>query len=160
MKHLRPGIALGIAGLLAVVGSVALLHPQRATADEGSVNGASFVATVNDSNGNFASRDVITLHSDHTMSVIDSGQGGPAFFFSSQLGSWKPDGKGGAVGKTIDFDYPPNADVARLDYTLKFGISGTVTGTITLTVFPLQGNPLDGGGTVVGTFTFTGQRIQ
>jgi len=160
MKYLRSRIALGIVGVLAAVGLVALLHPQRATADEGSVRGGSFLTTVTDSNGNFASRGVITLHADQTMSVIDSGQGGPTFFFSSQLGSWKPDGNGGVVGKTIDFDFPPNQDVARADYTLKFGGSGTVTGTITLTSFTLTGNPLDGGGTVVGTFTFVGQLIK
>jgi hypothetical protein len=34
-----------------------------------------------------------------------------------------------------------------------------VAGTITLTGFPLQGDPLDGGGTAEGTFTFTGTRV-
>jgi hypothetical protein len=107
-----------------------------------------------------ASRGVITLHAGQTMSVIDSGQGGPAFFFSSQLGSWKPNGTGGVVARTIDFDFPPGADVARLDYSISFAQEHTqVTGTITLTTFPLQGNPLDGGATVVGNFIFTGQLI-
>jgi hypothetical protein len=50
--------------------------------------------------------------------------------------------------------------VARLDYTVKFAPDGTqVTGTITLTTFPLQGNPLDGGGTVAGRFTFVGNLV-
>jgi hypothetical protein len=157
MKRLRLPLTFTIFATLALVGSVALLHPQRSDAEEN--NGASYVTTVKDSTGNFASRGVITLHADRTMSVIDSGQGGPAFLFSSQLGSWKPDGKGGIVGKTIDFDFP-SVDVARADYTIHFGSNGTITGTITITVFPLQGNPLDGGGTVVGAFTFTGQLIQ
>ena len=159
MKYLRPGIALGIVVIVAL-GLVALLHPERATADEDSLRGGSFLTSVMDSNGAFASRGVITLHADRTMSVIDSGQGGPTFFFTSQLGSWKPDGKRGAVGKTIDFDFPPNQASARLDYTFKFGHNGSATGTIVLTTFPLTGNPLDGGGTVVGTFTFVGQLIQ
>jgi hypothetical protein len=159
MKYLRPGIALVVV-VVAAVGLVALLHPQRATADEGSVRGGSFLTTFTDSNGNFVSRGVITLHADHTMSVIDSGQGGPTFFFTSQLGSWKPDGEGGAVGKTIDFDFPPNQASERLDYTFKFGNNGSATGTVVLTTFPLTGNPLDGGGTVAGTFTFVGQLIQ
>jgi hypothetical protein len=95
------------------------------------------------------------------MSVIDSGQGGPTFFFSSQLGSWERGGNGGLVARTIDFDFPPNADVVRLDYTIGFASDNTrVTGTIVLTAFPLQGNPLDGGGTVIGTFTFTGALIK
>jgi len=152
-------VPFGIYGVLALAGTVALLNPQRAFADDES-NGASYVTTVKDTNGNFASRSVITLHADHTMSVIDSGQGGPAFLFSSQLGAWKPDGKGGLVGKTIDFDFP-SAAVARLDYTIQFTQGGSqITGTITPTVFPLQGNPLDGGGTVVGSFTFAGQLIK
>src|SRR5215469_4664082 len=114
MKHLRFWIALSIFGLLAAVGSVALLHGQNEN-DQG-VSGSSYVTTVKDSAGNFASRGVITLHADHTMSVIDSGQGGPTFFFTSQLGSWKSDGNGGVLAKTVDFDFPPNAAAARLDY--------------------------------------------
>ncbi len=56
--------------------------------------------------------------------------------------------------------YPPNADMARLDYRFQFSSHGTqVTGTITLTTFPLQGNPLDGGGTIVGQFKFTGTLV-
>lgn len=158
-RHLRA--ALGIFGILALVGSVALLTPHKATADaESGRFGAAYVITVKDSAGNFASRGVIALHADHTMSVIDSGQGGPTFFFSSQLGSWTLDGNGSVVAKTIDFDFPPNADIARLDYTIKVTQDGKqVTGTITLTTFPLQANPLDGGGTVVGTFTFVGNIV-
>ena len=58
------------------------------------------------------------------------------------------------------FSSEPGADVARLDYTISFAHTGhQITGTITLTTFPLQGNPLDGGGTVGGTFTFTGELI-
>ena len=80
--------------------------------------------------------------------------------FTSQLGSWKPDGRGGLVARTIDFDFPPNADVARLDYTLQFAHGGReVTGTITLRTFGLQDDPLNGGGTVAGSFTFTGTLV-
>ena len=146
-----------ICSILALAAFVALPNPQKASAEEPAV-GASYVTTVVDSNGNFASRGVITLHADRTMSVLDSGQGGPAFSFSSQLGSWKPDGKGGIIASTIDFDFP-SADIARLDYAIKFGKNGTISGTIMLTTFPLQGNPQDGGGTVLGVFTFTGQQI-
>ncbi len=147
-----------ICSILALAASVALLNPQKAAAEE-PTTGASYVTTIVNANGAFASRGVITLHADHTISVLDSGQGGPAFSFSSQLGSWKPDGKGGVIASTIDFDFP-GVDVARLDYTIKFGKNGTISGTITLTVFPLEGNPLDGGGTVEGVFPFTGQLIQ
>jgi hypothetical protein len=65
------------------------------------LNSASYLTTIKDSAGNFASRGVITLHADHTMSVIDSRQGGPTFLFSSQLGSWKANKNGESAGKTI-----------------------------------------------------------
>jgi hypothetical protein len=159
MKHLRLWIALSIFGLLAAVGSVVLLHGQDEE-DQG-FRGRSYVTTIKDSAGNFASRAVITLHADHTMSAIDSGQGGPTFFFSSQLGSWKPDGDGGVLARTLDFDFPPNGAVVRLDYAISFAQDHSqVAGTITLTTFPLQGDPLDGGGTVLGTFTFVGDLIK
>ena len=157
MKHLRLWIALGIVCLLAA-GSVAL-HGQG-QGDQG-FSAGSYVTTINDSAGNFASRAVLTLHADHTMSSIDSGQGGPTFFFTSQLGSWKAGDNGGVLARAVDFDFPPNADVGRLDYTINFAQNNrVVTGTITLTSFPLQGDPLDGGGTVLGTFTFVGQLIR
>jgi len=149
---------ISVLALLAAAASVPSLHAQNN--DDQGASGASYLTTVKTSAGAFASRGVITLHADHTMSVIDSGQGGPTFFFSSQLGSWKPAANGEVVAKTIDFDFP-DAAVARLDYTISFSQDLTqVAGTITLTTFPLQANPLDGGGTVVGTFTFTGQLIQ
>jgi hypothetical protein len=138
------------------IGSVALLQAQDQPAP---TNGRSYLVTVTDALGNFASREVITLHTDQTISVIDSGQGGPAFLFSSELGVWKPNGTGGIVAKTLDFDFP-SAGIARLNYTINFAQNHTqVTGTITLTDFPLEANPLDGGGTVVGTFSFTGTLI-
>jgi hypothetical protein len=148
--------------LIAALGSIALLNPSNASAQlAGLPTGATYVTTVKDSSGNFTTRTVLTLHADHTMSVVAADQGGPTFFFTSQLGSWKPDGQGGAVGKTLDFDYPPNADVVRIDYTISFDpVHDRATGTETLTSFPLQGNPLDGGGTVLGTFTFTGELVR
>jgi hypothetical protein len=160
-KHPCLSAALGLLSL-ACVGAVTL-HPQKAAADPQGLflHGASYLTTItNTATGMFASRGVFTFHADSTMSAIDSGQGGPTFFFSSQLGSWKPDGEGGLIARTIDFDFPPNADVGRLDYTVKFSADGKqVSGTITFTTFPLQSNPLDGGGTVAGQFTFIGTLV-
>lgn len=159
MQQRRLFTSFWICCAFALAGSVALLNPQEARAEDGP-NGASYITTFTDSTGSFVSRGVITLHADRTMSVIDSGQGGPAFLFSSQLGAWRPDTTGGVVARTIDFDFP-NVDVSRVDYTIKFSQKGTrISGTVTVTTFPLQGNPLDGGGTVAGTSTFVGQLIQ
>ena len=167
MKHPRLSAALGLL-CLACVGSMAL-HPQKAAADPHGfsqgffqgffLHGASYLTTITTTTGAFEARGVLTFHADSTVSAISSAQGGP-FFFSSQLGSWKPDGEGGLVARTIDFDFP-NVDVARLDYTVKFAADGTqVKGTVTLTTFPLMGNPLDGGGTVAGHFTFVGNLVK
>jgi len=161
VKHLRLWVTVGIFGLLAaVLGSVALLRAQNAA--DYWFTGGSYITTVKDSGGNFSSREVITLRADHSMSEIDSAQGGPAYFFSSELGSWKQNASGSIVARTIDFNFPPSPDVARLDYTINFSQDRRqVTGTITLSTFPLEtGNPLDGEGTVVGTFTFAGELIK
>jgi len=148
--------------LLVCLGAVALHAPPAAAEALSVLRGATYLITITDAHGAFASRGVITLHGDRTLSAIDSNQGGPTFFFSSQLGAWKFDGKGGVVGRTLDFDFPPPPAqaVARLDYTFKFSANDThVTGTITLRSFPLQNDPLDGDGTVLGTFTFTGTLV-
>lgn len=160
MKYSRFWIALGILGLLVAAGSVALSRAE----DNGTrgFSGGSYLVTIKDSGGNFASRSVITLHADQTMSVVDSGQGGPSFFFSSQLGSWKTDGSHRIVARTIDFNYPPGPGVARLDYTINVARDPSqIAGTVTLMTYPLEdGNPLESEGIVLGTFTFVGELIK
>ena len=159
MKHARLWVALGTVGLLAGAGWVALSRAQEA-GDRGFSSGSYLIT--NKVSGTFFSRGVITLHADHTMSVIDSAQGGPTYYFTSQLGSWKWDGKGRIVARTIDFDYPPDADLARLDFTLDLSPDASqVTGTAVLTTYPLEdANPFEGGGTVLGTFTIEGELIK
>jgi hypothetical protein len=142
------------------LGAVALHAPPGAAEALSVLPGATYLITITDAQGAFASRAVITLHGDRTLSAIDSKQGGPTFF-SSQLGAWKFDGKGSVVGRTLDVDFPQSqGTMARLDYIFTFSANDTqVTGTITLTSFPLQGDPLDGDGTGLGEFTFTGTRV-
>jgi hypothetical protein len=160
MKHLRLWVTLGILGLLAAVGSVALPHALGGSDQR--FGGGSYIITLRDLEGNFAARQVITLHADQTMSVVDSGQDGPTYFYSSELGAWKPAGNGRIVARTIDFDYPPNPDVARLDYTISFMPDRShLTGTIIISTFPLEnGNPLVGDGTVILNYTFAGELIK
>jgi len=160
MKHLRLWVTLGIFGLLAALMWGVFLHAQNA-GDLGFI-GRSYLTTIKDSTGNFVSRGVITLHPDRTISVTDSGQGGPSYYFSSQLGSWKPDGNGRIVARTIDFDFPPSPNVvARVDFTLNFGEDpNQVSGTITVTYFPLETDPLGSGGTVVVNDTLVGELIK
>lgn len=156
MKHLRILAVLAVA-LVAYFGWAAL-HPQKAAASDDP--SGTFLTTITVAGtGAFSSRSVITLHSDHSMSVIDSGQGGPGIQFSSQQGTWEHESGGGLEARTLDFSFP-SAGIARVDYRFDAGTpANQVSGNITLTVFPLQGNPLDGGGTVVGNFNFTGTRV-
>lgn len=149
-RHLRTPRRRGLGGQVA-----------RQEAGDRGFSGGSYLIT-NSVSGTFFSRGVITLHADHTMSVIDSAQGGPTYFFTSQLGSWKMDGNGRIVARTIDFDYPPSADVARLDFTLDLSPDGSqVNGSALLTLYPLQDeNPLQGEGTVLGTFGVAGELIK
>lgn len=106
MKHLRLWISLFIFGFLAAVCSAAWLRAQGGGGQE--FSGGSYLTTIEDSAGNLASRAVLTLHADGTMSGMDSAQGGPAYFFSSQRGSWKSDGHRRIVARMIDFLFPPN----------------------------------------------------
>lgn len=157
MKRLLMSVALVLA-LVICLGWV-FVHPQRASAAPDSHAGSFFTTITVAGTGAIASQSVITLHDDHTMSAIDSGQGGPAAVFSSQLGAWESKGNDPAEARTIDFSFP-NAGSARVDYTFNPAQpAGTISGTITLTVFPPNANPLGGGGTVVGHFNFTGQRV-
>jgi hypothetical protein len=160
MKHLF-SLKLGALALVAAASSVLLLHPHKAAADEDLGTGRTYLLTLTDSTGAFASREVLTLHPDYTFEVTDNNQGGPTSHFTSTLGAWKFDGNGGILAKGINFDiYPSNEDVARQDYAITFHNGGNqVSGTFSFTIFLLQGNPLGGGGTTIGPFHFTGYLV-
>jgi hypothetical protein len=145
-------------GLLAA-GSVALIRAEGA--GDPPFGGGSYLATLRDSDGNFQSRIVLTLHADHTMSVVDATQGGPTYHFSSQSGSWKIDSPGHISARTIDFDYPPDADVARLDWGIALSPDQShIAGTMTIWTYPLESNDvLRGQGTFLFTDSMTGELI-
>jgi hypothetical protein len=96
--------------------------------------------------------------------AVDSAEQGPNDYFGSQLGTWKPVGNHRIAARTINFRYPRGTDpggVARSDYVISFAPDRRqVTGTITVTTFPLETSPFDGEGTVLGTFTFVGELIK
>lgn len=146
-----------------VVLAVCVLALGASTALYGQANmvpGVSYLTTITDANtGAFSSRSVITFHSDHSLSVIDSGQGGPGVQFSSQQGPWVSIPGNALAARTLDFSFP-SAGIAVVDYQINILPADQISGTITLTVFGLQDDPLDGGGTVVGTFNFTGTKIR
>jgi hypothetical protein len=150
-------IVVFVGCILASLGWTAF-YPQKAVAANG-MAGATYLITVTDAaNGTFSSRSVITLSVDHSMAAIDSAQGGPSFSFSSQQGAWENAPGNTVKARALDFDFP-SVDIARLDYNFTTISNDRVAGTIVLTTFPLTGNPLGSGGTVIGTFNFTGQRV-
>ena len=154
-KHVRVFAVLAICVL--AFGAVTSLHAQNSPTN--GLPGIAFLTTITDANtGAFSSRSVVTLHADHSMSAIDSGQGGPGVQFSSQLGGWHTSPNAGVIGRTLDFSFP-QAGIARVDYNFTSLTKDGVTGTITLTVFGLHDDPQGSGGIVVGTFNFTGVPI-
>jgi len=156
MKYLRVFAVLAVSVL--AFGAWAALHGQGASSDNG-VAGATYLTTItNATNGAFSSRSLVTVHPDHSFAAVDSGQGGPGVLFSSQQGNWESAPGGGIIARTLDFSFP-SAGIVRVDYNFTTTNAQQVAGTITLTVFPLTSDPLDGGGTVVGTFNFTGTRV-
>lgn len=144
---------------LALLAVCASLFPQRAVASNDP--SGSFLVTITDSTGAFASRSVITLNNNNTVAVIDSGQEGGPVSFSSQLGTWKHAPGGVVKARTLDFSFPFGTNgTARVDYTFNAGVPGDqVQGTIVLTFFPPNADPLGGGGAPGGTFHFSGKRI-
>ena len=142
--------------LLAYCGCIAL---QAQNSLPNGLPGNAYITTITDATtGTFSSRSVITLHADHSMSAIDSGQGGPGVQFSSQMGAWRTSPNAGVVARTLDFSFP-NAGIARVDYNFTTLTNDQASGTITVTVFPINADPQGSGGTVIGTFNFTSQHI-
>ena len=159
-KHLRMFAVLGVCVLALGVWAAVYGQNNPDQNNEDNIPG-SYLTTITDANtGAFASRSVITLHADHTLTVIDSNQEGSAFPpFSSQQGAWA-NSSGRVVARTINWSFPfATEGTARLDYNFTTVHTNQLSGTITLTFFPPSGNPLDDGGTEAGTFNFTGVRI-
>jgi len=148
-KHIRVFAVLAVCVLS--FGAVTSLHAQT-----NGLPGIAYLTTITDANtGAFASRSVVTLHADHSMTSIDSGQGGPSALFSSQMGAWHTSPGAGVIARTLDFSFP-QAGIARVDYNFTSLTKDGVTGTITLTFFGLHDDPQGGGGIPGGTFNFTG----
>ncbi|MBW4632760.1 MAG: hypothetical protein KME30_12965 [Iphinoe sp. HA4291-MV1] len=118
-------------------------------------------------NGNFASRSIVTLTQDGNIFVVDSSQGGVSGQFNpfgDAQGAWKCTSNEEITATTLNFGYPgtegSTGNLARQDFRLTFEPQAkTVQGTIKLRSFDLQANPLEADGSDGGTFTFTGQRV-
>ncbi len=154
-KNVRVFTLLAVCAI--AVGTWAVLYGQNSPTN--GLPGIAYLTTITDAHtGAFSSRSVVTLHADHSMTSIDSGQGGPGAQFSSQMGAWHTSPGAGVIGRTLDFSFP-QAGIARVDYNFTAVNKNGVSGTITLTVFGLNDDPQGSGGTVVGNFNFTGVPI-
>ncbi|MCC5642322.1 hypothetical protein LC607_05020 [Nostoc sp. CHAB 5824] len=125
-----------------------------------------YLTTILDANGNFASRGVITLTKEGNLFVTDSNQGGVSGAFNpfgDTQGSYRCIEKKAISATGINFGFSGNNgvnDIARSDIKAILNpITQTLQGTITVRSFALKANPLQEEGVLVGTFSFTGQRI-
>src|SRR5262245_58642806 len=112
-KHVRMFVVIAVCVLSLGVWTVLYSHGKG---EQGSSGATDLVTITAATTAAFASRSVMTLHGDHSVAVIDSGQGGPAFQFSSQQGVWEHRSGGGAVASTLDFSFS-SAVIACVDYT-------------------------------------------
>lgn len=123
-----------------------------------------YLVTINDAKGAFASRAIVTFHGDGTLSVVDSrqDQGVQRSSFSAQQGAYRCTGRHRAVGRTLDFSFPANTSIARLDWRVRrAGTRGSIAGTITLVIYAgVKGvDPFGPGGKHAGRFRFTAVRV-
>jgi hypothetical protein len=124
-----------------------------------------YLTTITDANGNFASRALITLTEEGNLIVTDSNQGGISSQFNpftTSQGTWACNGRTEITATALNFSLSNQggSGIARNEYSATFNPrTQTVEGTIELSLFDLQGNPLKGNGQNGGSFSFTGQFV-
>ena len=125
-----------------------------------------YLTSIFDAQGNLASRSILTLAEDGTLSSIDSNQGGiPGAFnpFTQNAGEWSCTGPASLTASAISFSLPgPEGEQKQL---ARNDLSATVDrrtkeleGTIELTFFPFTANPFQDAGTA--TFGFGSRRYR
>jgi len=117
--------------------------------------------------GDFGSfRGIITFTEDGNFFATDSIQSGVPSVqpFGDIQGSWKCIGDREITATTLNFNYPTTTlpgSIGRGDFRATFEPkTGTVQATATLRNFDLNADPLNDDAPVIGTFTFTGQRVK
>ena len=130
------------------------LHAPVAIADDSDCSDlvtGTYLTTITNANGDFASRSILTFFGDGNLSTIDSSQGGvPATFnpFTDSQGTWQCTGDQTFVATVLNFPLPgSNGNVvglARLDIaaTVDQETQG-LEGTIELRFFKLLDDPLN-----------------
>lgn len=121
-----------------------------------------WLTTIQNAAGDYASRSLLTLHADGTMVSADSAQhqGLQGSSFSAQHGAWRCSTDASAAATTLNFGFPSRESIARSDWTLAQDGKG-LKGTIALHIFPgVKGiDPFRADSKPVDTFRFTAQRV-
>jgi len=163
------------AGLLVAVAATTF-GPASAVAQSADCTqlAGSYITTVTDIEGVFASRGILTLTAGGSVIVTDSRQGGQAGVyapFTMGQGAWtctaSEEGAVGFKAFSLTFTAPADragASLGRVDYDGTLDAeTGNVTGTLALRLSnarDLEGaEPLANPGAVVETFAFEGDRI-
>jgi len=143
---------------LVVAGVVVLGVPCPSAAHaECSKKAAGAYLTIIRNGGSITSRSTLILAADGTVSTVDSGQG--TIGFTDAQGTWTCDKAKNLVVTTLDFNTAGDS-IFKVNYTASFDKKQqTLSGTITLHSFPLAGEPFTDPGTLLGTFSFTGEQI-
>ncbi|MGE0659528.1 MAG: hypothetical protein AB7O63_08550 [Reyranellaceae bacterium] len=153
LRRLLPILALL---LLPLPSAAQTTEPCRAMA-------GTYLATIANGTGDYASRALITLFGDGNLHIVDSSQdvGLQGSSFSTQSGAWRCSTDASAAARTLNFGFPPRGSVARSDWTLAYDGKApngvTLKGTIALHIFPgvKDVDPFRADSKPVDTFRFT-----
>jgi hypothetical protein len=123
-----------------------------------------YLTTIKDSQGEFASRSLITMHDDGSVAISDSAEATENF--GHQQGSYGCTGSDTAKALTLDFTFSNPQSIARTDWVINMTAEGTIAGQAALSVYqPLDTcNPLEEPSSCtivpIDTFTFTSVRVE
>ncbi|HMB75559.1 MAG TPA: hypothetical protein VKN76_04110 [Kiloniellaceae bacterium] len=125
-----------------------------------------YVSSIENSDGSFASRSLLTFHSDGALNSVDARQfsGDVDTAFSAQQGRYRCSGRRTATATTLDFGFSGDGDIGRADYRIVIEPDGSLSGDFTLTILtPLATcNPFDAATCSEEAsfdFTFTAERM-
>ena len=161
-------MAVALLGLISMGIGTAMAMDQRSDKNRScrSLITGSYLISIQEDDGDFASRAVITFHDDGTLAVADAREssGVDDVAFSGQLGSYRCRNRRNVIATTLDFGFPPTANIGRLDYQVKVSGKRDIAGEITLRLLtPVEScDPFDLSTCSLeftGDFSFSGSRI-
>lgn len=148
--------------MAACVGASLALPAQAQSTSCNAALVGTWLTTIQNAAGDYASRSLLTIHADGTMVSADSAQhqGLQGSSFSAQHGAWRCSTDASAAATTLNFGFPTRESIARSDWTLAHD-GKALKGTIALHIFPgVKGiDPFRADSKPVDTFNFTAQRV-